>query len=221
MIKRVIRSRLGGRLVGWGLAGIIFAVMRTIRWSRSDQERIAAFLAAQDGVIMVFWHDRTFAMPYLWPRQFGLHALQSPHADGRMMAHVIDRFGVGTVWGSSNRQPLAGLRGLARVLAGGASVALTPDGPRGPAHKCALGPLALAQITDKPIVPMCRVTDRYWRASGWDRMFIPKPFSRGRFVMGAPLYVSAKGRRALEVTRQQLEVALNDLEVAAKRLPPL
>ncbi len=104
---------------------------------------------------------------------------------------------------------------------GGASVALTPDGPRGPAHKCALGPLALAQITDKPIVPMCWVTDRYWRASGWDRMFIPKPFSRGRFVMGAPPYVSAKGRRALEVTRQQLEVALNDLEVAAKRLPPL
>lgn len=128
--KALIRSSLGCRFVGVLLASLIAGLMLTIRWSRKDQSHITAFLDEQEGVIMVFWHERTLAMPWLWPRQFPLYALQSPHADGRMMAHVIGCFGVRTVWGSSNRQPRAGLRGLMRVLQDGKSVALTPDGPR-------------------------------------------------------------------------------------------
>jgi lysophospholipid acyltransferase (LPLAT)-like uncharacterized protein len=214
--KALIRSQCGCRLVGLLLASLIAGLMLTIRWSREDQSRIASFLAEQEGVIMVFWHERTLAMPWLWPRRFPLYALQSPHADGRMMAHVIGCFGVRTIWGSSNRQPRAGLRGLMRVLQDGKSVALTPDGPRGPARRVAVGPVALAQMTGKPIVPLCWATTRHWRASGWDRMFVPKPFSSGRFVMGAPLHVGRGGtraddRQALETARQQLAAALNDL----------
>ena len=214
--KALIRSSLGCRFVGLLLASLIAGLMLTIRWSRKDQSHIAAFLAEQEGVIMVFWHERTLAMPWLWPRQFPLYALQSPHADGRMMAHVIGCFGLRTVWGSSNRQPRAGLRGLMRVLQDGKSVALTPDGPRGPARCVAVGPVALAQITGKPIVPFCWATRRHWRASGWDQMFVPKPFSSGRFVMGAPLHVGrgdgrAADRQISETARRQLDAALNEL----------
>ena len=59
---------------------------------------------------MVFWLERTLAMPWLRPRRFPLYALQSPHADGRMMAHVISCFGSRSTLGSSNRQPCGGLR---------------------------------------------------------------------------------------------------------------
>jgi len=218
MIKPIVRSPFGGALVGWLLAGLIGLLMVSVRWSRHDRMELVRTLAAQQGVIAVFWHDRIFAMPYLWPRRFALHALQSPHADGRMMAHVIRCFGVGTVWGSSNRQPLSGLRGLIRVLQGDESVALTPDGPRGPARQSALGPLVLAQKTGKPVLPICWVADRCWRAGGWDRMFIPKPFARGRIITGQPVHVSGEGREALEVARHRLEVALNDLEARAQAL---
>ena len=186
--KALIRSSLGCRFVGVLLASLISGLMLTIRWSRKDQSHITAFLDEKEGVIMVFWHERTLAMPCLWPRQFPLCALQSPHADGRMMAHVIGCFGVRTVLGSSNRQPRAGLRGLMRVLQDDKFVELTPYGPRGPARCAAVGPVA----------PFCWAARRHWPASGWDRMFVPKPFSSGRFVIGAPLYVARGDVRAAD-----------------------
>ena len=47
-------------------------------------------------------------------------------------------------------------------------------------------------------------------------MFVPKPFSSGRFVIGAPLYVGrgdgrAADRQILETARRQLDATLNDL----------
>ena len=157
-------------------------------------------------------------MPWLWPSAYALHALQSPHPDGRMMSHAIGCFGVKTVWGSSNRNPLSGLRGLKRVLDLGQSVAITPDGPRGPARKSALGPVAIAQMAGKPIVPMCWSVDRYWRANGWDRLIIPKPFARGRFIIGDPIYLDGISKDQLETARQQLEDALNAQADAVERL---
>ena len=47
-------------------------------------------------------------------------------------------------------------------------------------------------------------------------MFVPKPFSSGRFVIRAPLYVGrgdgrGADRQILETARRQLDGALNDL----------
>ncbi|MEL0062177.1 MAG: hypothetical protein VW801_01530, partial [Candidatus Puniceispirillum sp.] len=84
-----------------------------------------------------------------------------------------------------------------------------PDGPRGPARQSALGPVAIAQLAGKPIVPMCWTVDRYWRATGWDRLIIPKPFARGEFVVGAPIFVETGGKDSLEAARDQLERAMN------------
>ena len=145
MIKKLIRSPFGNALVGWTIGSIIALLMVTVRWRTVDKRKSDQFMASQNGIIMVFWHERVMAMPWLWPSAYALHALQSPHPDGRMMSHAIGCFGVKTVWGSSNRNPLSGLRGLKRVLDLGESVAITPDGPRGPARKSALGPVAIAQ----------------------------------------------------------------------------
>ena len=74
--------------------------------------------------------------------------------------------GVKAVWGSSNRNALSGLRGLKRVLDTGKVATITPDGPRGPARKAAMGPVALAQLTGKPILPVAWAVDRY-SAGAW------------------------------------------------------
>ena len=209
MIKKLIRWPIGNAIVGWTIGSIIALLMVTIRWRIVNKAKTDQFMASQNGIVMVFWHERLMAMPWLWPSAYPLHALQSPHPDGRMMSHAIGCFGVKTVWGSSNRNPLSGLRGLKRVLDDGESVAITPDGPRGPARRCALGPIAVAQIAGKPIVPMSWAVDRYWRGTGWDRMIVPKPFARGRFIIGDPIYLDDYDKSQLETARQQLEEALN------------
>ena len=73
-------------------------------------------------------------------------------------------------------------------------------------------------MAGKPIVPMCWAVDRYWRATGWDRLIIPKPFSRGCFIIGDPIYLDDISKDQLETARQQLEDALNSQADAVDRL---
>ena len=86
MIKAAIRSRGGHVVFGYLVAALIGLLMTGIRWRRADRRALDDFMAAHPGVIVVFWHERLFAMPWLWPSRRPLRALQSTHADGRMMA---------------------------------------------------------------------------------------------------------------------------------------
>jgi lysophospholipid acyltransferase (LPLAT)-like uncharacterized protein len=139
-----------------------------------------------------------------------------------MLAHTVNHLGVRTVWGSSNRNALSGLRGLKRVLDRGRVATITPDGPRGPARTAAMGPTALAHLSGKPVVPVAWASDRFWRAPGWDGMRIPKPLSRGVLVIGDPVNAPENGDRdTLEAHRRQLEAAMNDTVQAADRLADL
>ena len=129
---------------------------------------------------------------------------------------------------------------MMRALDEGRSVAITPDGPRGPARIAARGAVALARLSGRPILPLSWSASSCWRAGGWDRMMIPKPFSRGRLVMGPLIHVSghapghvsghvsgkgwdsagrdSAGRDTLEQYRRRLEASLNELGVRADAL---
>lgn len=221
MLKRWIRSKFGLFCLSWLLALIVAGIMVTIRWRTQNPTHAKRMLTEQDGFILVFWHERIIAMPWLWPRRHAMHALQSPHPDGRLLAHTVNHLGVKTVWGSSNRNAVGGLRGLKRILDLGKIAAITPDGPRGPARQSAMGPVALANLANKPILPVAWSVDRYWRAPGWDGMIIPKPFAKGVFLWGdlVPIADGSKSKRAdkdwQEQQRQTVENAMNAVTDAA------
>ena len=222
MLKRLIRTKIGLFCLSWIAAIIVAGLMITVRWRTDNPARLRALLADHDGFILVFWHEHILSMPWLWPRRHAMTALQSPHPDGRMLAHTVNHLGVRTVWGSSNRNALSGLRGLKRVLDRCRIATITPDGPRGPARMAAMGPVALAHLSGKPIVPVAWATDRCWRAPGWDGMRIPKPLSRGVLVIGDPIDAPENGDRdTMETLRQHLEAAMNDTARTADRLAGL
>ncbi|MEK9936457.1 MAG: DUF374 domain-containing protein, partial [Rhodobiaceae bacterium] len=131
MLKRLIRTKIGLFCLSWIAAAIVAGLMITVRWRPDNPAGLRSLLADHDGFILVFWHEHILSMPWLWPRRHAMTALQSPHPDGRMLAHTVNHLGVRTVWGSSNRNALSGLRGLKRVLDRGRVATITPDGPRG------------------------------------------------------------------------------------------
>jgi len=114
---------------------------------------------------------------------------------------------------------------MKRILDAGGIPTITPDGPRGPARKTAMGPVALAHLAGKPILPVAWSVERCWRASSWDRLMVPKPFTRGVFVVGDLIAPPASGDRDdLEAARAALDTALDDVTRAADQLtdqPPL
>ena len=205
--------------MSWLIAGLIACLMITIRWRTHDSERVNRQLDSHEGFIFVVWHERIFPMSWLWPRGRDLSVLQSTHPDGQLMSKIINHFGIHTIWGSSTRNAISGLRELKRALDQGRAVGITPDGPRGPARVAASGTVALAQLTGKPIVPAAWATDRYWRAGGWDRMVVPRFFSRGVFVIGEPIAPPAKrDRETIESHCAALADAINAVTEQAERL---
>ena len=145
-------------------------------------------------VIFAFWHGDM--LPLLFSH-FGqrVSLLISEHRDGEIIARIGESLGYGSVRGSTTRGAGRALLGLIRELESGSSIAVTPDGPRGPARTFAPGALVAAQRAGAPIVPCASYADRAWRLRSWDSFLIPKPFARVTVAYGDPAYVEASSSR--------------------------
>jgi lysophospholipid acyltransferase (LPLAT)-like uncharacterized protein len=87
--------------------------------------------------------------------------------------------------GSSSHTGARALRDYYQALAHeGISPAITPDGPRGPPWKFKPGAMLLAQMSQRPMIPMAYAASRAWKIK-WDRFVIPKPFARIAIVVGS------------------------------------
>src|SRR2546425_374566 len=74
---------------------------------------------------------------------------------------------------------------------GGAEVAITPDGPRGPAERVQPGAIAAAQHANVPIVAVGAQVASAWYLGSWDRMCIPKPFTTIEVTYAPPVEIAA------------------------------
>jgi lysophospholipid acyltransferase (LPLAT)-like uncharacterized protein len=116
-----------------------------------------------------------------------------------------------TVRGSTSRGAARALIGLARAVESGRSAAVTPDGPRGPAHVFAPGAVIAAQRTGVPIIPIRVSASSAWRLKSWDRFLIPKPFARVDIHYGALTAVQADTPRAAAELAPQFEETMERL----------
>jgi lysophospholipid acyltransferase (LPLAT)-like uncharacterized protein len=149
----------------------------TWRMRTTGDERLRALRAARQPVVFTLWHGQM--LPLLWQhRGEGVAVLISEHRDGEIIARAAAALGFRTVRGSTFRGADRALVGLVRELRAGRDVAVTPDGPRGPARQFAPGALVAAQRAAAPVVAVGAAASRAWRLRSWDGFMIPKPFAR-------------------------------------------
>jgi lysophospholipid acyltransferase (LPLAT)-like uncharacterized protein len=124
-----------------------------------------------------FWHACIIPATYIC-RNLGVRVMSSNSYDGEYMGRIIRKFGFVAVKGSSSRNAVRALLGLRRALQEGWAVAFSIDGPRGPRYRVKPGPVALARSSGVPLTMFHMAVDRAWVLNTWDRLIIPKPFSR-------------------------------------------
>jgi lysophospholipid acyltransferase (LPLAT)-like uncharacterized protein len=135
-------------------------------------------------------------LPLIWThRNRGIAIMVSEHSDGEIIARVAHALGFRTLRGSTSRGAARALLSACRTLESGVDVAVTPDGPRGPANSVAPGVVVIAQRTGAPMVPTAASTNRAWRLRSWDQFIIPKPFARVTVAYGEPIRVAAESPR--------------------------
>jgi len=160
--------------------GLIAAAVRllaaTWRVAREGRAELDAALAAGP-VVFAFRHGDQLAVLGTH-RGLPVTALASRSRDGELAAQVIERLGFEAIRGSSSRGGLAALAAGRRVLRDGRSLALTVDGPRGPAGEPKPGAAALSRMGRAPLCWVRIEVSRGLRLKSWDRFLIPLPFAR-------------------------------------------
>ncbi len=158
--------------------------------------------------IFAFWHEIILFLPFAHDKKRPMKILVSTHRDGLLASHTIKYFSLGTVGGSSHRNPQKAFKEMLREIKNGVSIGITPDGPKGPARKVKRGVIELAYLTKKPIYPVIGKFSRCWRLNSWDKFIVPKPFSTVDFIYKKPIHVNSK--QEIDSKMLQLERALNE-----------
>ncbi len=197
------------RLAAFMAATLLRLCLKTwrVRWHDSG-----AYPETKGPVILCVWHNRLPAalasyddfLQSRWPDK-GLAAMVSASRDGGLLAGVLVRFGIQPIRGSTSRRGPQALLEATTWMERDYSIAITPDGPRGPVYQVQEGIIHLAQLTGRPIIPTSNFTSWKICLRSWDRFQIPLPFARCHCYYAEPIWVP---RDATEAQREELRAKL-------------
>lgn len=205
------KERLVVRAAGFVFPLLIRAVGATLRFTVEGREHWDEAACEGRLPIYTFWHDRIFAGTYFF-RGRRIVIMTSQSFDGEYIARFIQRLGYGAVRGSSTRGGVGALVELTRLVRRGCPAGFSIDGPRGPRHVAKMGAVLLAKKTGEAVLPFGVNAERFWTLKSWDRMQIPKPFSRVRVRFAPPIRVPfAADAETLDAKREELQRALEEV----------
>ena len=208
------KERLLIRIIDYACFILITLIGKTIRFEVEGWENFEQIEKDEKIPIYTFWHNRIFIGTYFF-RNRKIVVMTSQSFDGEYIARFIQRFGYGASRGSSTRGGIKALAEMIRVMKEGFPVGFSVDGPKGPKYVVKSGVCLLAKKTGNPIMPFVLETKKYWEINSWDRLQIPKPFSRAKVIINKPIYVSAAANDE-EIENKRLEIQ-NSLDELVKR----
>jgi lysophospholipid acyltransferase (LPLAT)-like uncharacterized protein len=202
-LKTLFRSQRVQGALAVILSGYLDLALRTTRWRFENRAAADAAVASPTGIVACFWHGRIPLGPACRevlatkPRK----VMISLSPDGEFIARAMERLSFPAIRGSSARSSDAkddkggagALREALRFIRSGGVVAITPDGPRGPAQVMAAGAVTLAKLSGAPVFLFGLCARPAVRLKSWDRTLLPLPFGRGAVVFVGPLYAPRDG----------------------------
>lgn len=161
-------------------------------------------------VVFSFWHEFIGVILPRWGRT-PLSVLCSQHRDGEWVNQTAKSLGLNIIRGSSSRGGSSAIRKM-KKNSKFSSIAVTPDGPRGPRREMASGAIYTASLLQIPFVPLGIGISNAYRLTTWDKFAIPKPTSRVRLIFGPKINVPRRvGRDELEDYRISIQNLINGL----------
>lgn len=200
-LKKRILSRLA--------YGLFRAVGSSLRLQVLDWGQ---FESNDSKLIFCGWHGKSLVFANYF-RKRGYWVIISNSNDGDIQNRVFQLLGFQSIRGSTGRGGVkAALQGV-KVLRDGGTMAITPDGPRGPSGEVQGGVMMMAQKSGALLVPVGISAQRAWYAKSWDRYMIPKLFSRARIIFGEPIGVPPKATdEEVEAIRVEFERRIHDAQ---------
>ena len=210
---RPLQARLLSFLWGWALR------IQAATWRKEVEglDRLDALLARRVPLIVAFWHGR-YTPLFTLLRGRDAVIFTSLSFRGSIISGICRRFGYRAVQIPDHGREAA-LETMRQTLRAGGACGIAVDGPMGPYHCVKRGAIQLASELGFRILPVTFAARRSRVDAGrWDRMEVPRPFTRVVFLCGQPLEVPP-GLDAAEVRvwQDRLREVLEDLDHRAVR----
>ena len=130
-------------------------------------------------LLICLWHSRLVYFSRFFKKQnHQVWAISSTHKDSEILARILNSWGIRLIKGSSTRGFINVIKQMKRLFKNdNATIAVTVDGPKGPAKIAKEGSIKLAHKNNVSIVAAAATASSFWELPSWDKTKIPKPFS--------------------------------------------
>ena len=205
--RRLLKSETGSELMSRLLYWYTKVVHYTTRWNKKELAGFYDIWDKEGSIILICWHGRATMIPGFWNRKHPLNALVSLHNDGKLMARLLEHYGLGVIGGSTTSNAKAAAVALMKSLKQNHSICIIPDGPVDPGMHMNMSPLYFAQKSGKPLIGItysCKHARIFTKI--WDDMMLPFPFNRGIVRTTRPFYIPKNATPdEMEELRQKVE----------------
>lgn len=157
-------------------------------------------------------------LPWYLNRDKNFAGLTSKSKDGDLLAKILKKWNYQVLRGSSSEGGDIALGLMVDFAKNGYSIAITPDGPKGPPNKLKAGAVVAARKSGLPLVlaGIGFKKKRYLRS--WDRFQIPKFFTAVNVIYSDPVYVPENlSREETSKVIKECEKKLNELQSEAEK----
>lgn len=212
--KRIASSTVFNEIVSFFVYAYLWLCYATTRWDHEGLDEMNECVRSNQPVLTVIWHERLWMSPFLFDTTLGkICSITSESRIAYTGKFLLRRFDFESIMIDPKKNPVGLNRQLFRRIREGYSIAISPDGTRGPPRVAKSFPITWARKTRMPI--FCATFAMRWRLKTptWDRSHIPLPFNRGvlmvrRWTEEIPKDASPED---IEVLTRKLEGALNTL----------
>ena len=158
---------------------------------KQNYEVIEKLNSKNQNYVLAFWHG-TMLLPWYLHGTPNFAALTSKSKDGDILAKILKKWNYSVVRGSSSTGGDVALGIMIDYAKNKYSIAITPDGPRGPKQKFKAGAVITAKKTGIPVVLVGVAFKRKKILSNWDKFEIPYFFTKAKVIYSEPVYVDSK-----------------------------
>lgn len=193
----------------------------SLRIQKVNAEKFDELKRKEKNYVVAFWHGSMVVGWFLHrPRKANnVSALVSQSSDGEFLSAMLERWNYKLIRGSSTVGGKEAMQLMIDEVKKGNSLAITPDGPRGPRHEMKMGAVRTAQQANVPLVLVGIAMERKKMLRSWDKFEVPVPFSKAVAVYSEPIHVPVELHgEPLDKYKHDIERRLQTLTFEAEQL---
>lgn len=166
----------------------VTALCRSLKINSVNRKVIDDLNKQNKNFVLAFWHG-TMLLPWYLHGSPNFAALTSKSKDGNLLAKILKGWNYNVVRGSSSEGGNVALEIMIDYAKNNYSIAITPDGPKGPRHNFKAGAVITAKRAGIPIILAGVAFKSKKVLSNWDKTEIPYFFTKANILYSNPVFV--------------------------------